>query len=290
MKRILLIGRSGQLGWELNRSLATLGELTALDYPEIDFQNVTSIRDCVRELHPTIIVNAAAYTDVDKAESERDKTRQINAFAPAVLAEEARKLDALLVHYSTDYVFDGKKGSPYVEEDKPNPLNYYGESKLEGENLVRYSGCEFLIFRTSWVYSLKQKGGFVNKVLQWSRQNEVLRIVEDQVSNPTWARLMAEITAQVLSGNEGFLRSHTGLYHLAGSGYASRLEWARLILELDPRGSEQVTRQILPALSAEFPTPATRPLFSVLACERFTSVYKLFLPEWRQALRLAMED
>jgi dTDP-4-dehydrorhamnose reductase len=288
MKRILLIGRNGQLGWELNRSLATLGDLTALDYPEIDFLRPESIRGSVRSLRPNVIVNAAAYTDVDGAESEREKARQVNALAPAVLAEEARKLDALFLHYSTDYVFDGTKGSPYIEADAPNPLNYYGQTKLEGERLVQAAGCRFMLLRTSWLYNLRQPGGFVFKVLQWSRQTDKLRIVEDQVSNPTWTRLLAQVTAQVLSREDNFLYSQTGLYHVAGSGCASRLEWARLILDLDPLRSEQLATEVLPALTADFPTAARRPLFSALACDHFQSTFGLALPPWEDCFRLAV--
>ena len=205
MARILLIGKNGQLGWELQRTLATLGELNAVDFPEIDLENPQSVCNLIRQIRPQVVVNAAAYTAVDQAETEQERARKINALAPGILAEETCKLNAIFVHYSTDYVFDGKKGAPYVEEDAPNPLNFYGRSKLEGERLVQQAGGTFLILRTSWVYaqrtsagSLRQQGGFVNKVLQWARQQETLRMVSDQVANPTWARMLAEITAQVL--------------------------------------------------------------------------------------------
>jgi dTDP-4-dehydrorhamnose reductase len=219
MNQILLIGKNGQLGWELHRTLATLGELTAVDYPEIDLECPESGRDLIRQIHPQVIVNAAAYTAVDQAETEQERAWKINALAPGMLAEEARKLNALFIHYSTDYVFDGTKGAPYVEEDAPNPLNFYGRSKLEGERLVQEAEGVSLILRTSWVYSLRQQGGFVGKVLQWSRQQETLRMVDDQIGNPTWARMLAEITSQVLARGEKYIHERTGLYHLCGQRF-----------------------------------------------------------------------
>jgi dTDP-4-dehydrorhamnose reductase len=217
MTRILLIGKNGQLGWELHRALSILGELTAVDYPEINLEQPESTVRLIRELKPQVIVNAAAYTAVDNAESEQERVRKVNALAPGLLAEEAQRLKAVFIHYSTDYVFDGKRGSPYVEEDEPNPLNYYGTSKLEGERQVQQAGGDWLIFRTSWVYSLRQ-GGFVNKVLQWARQKEALRLVTDQVGNPTWCRALAEMTAMLLARGSDYLCERKGLYHLAGSG------------------------------------------------------------------------
>ena len=290
MVRILLIGKNGQLGWELHRTLATLGELTAVDYPEINLETPESAQALIRQIRPQVIVNAAAYTAVDQAETERERCRKINAIAPGVLAEEARRLDTFLVHFSTDYVFDGKKGSPYIETDTPKPLNYYGQSKLEGERLVQQAGANYLVFRTSWVYSLRQQGGFVRKVLQWSRQQETLRMVDDQISNPTWARMLAEITSQVLARGGEYIREHAGLYHLSGDGFTSRLEWARLILKLDARRQEQICREILPASTVEFPTPAERPLFSALDCGSFKNVFGLSMPPWQAALASAMDD
>jgi dTDP-4-dehydrorhamnose reductase len=289
MNQILLIGKNGQLGWELHRTLATLGELTAVDYPEIDLECPESGRDLIRQIHPQVIVNAAAYTAVDQAETEQERAWKINALAPGMLAEEARKLNALFIHYSTDYVFDGTKGAPYVEEDAPNPLNFYGRSKLEGERLVQEAEGVSLILRTSWVYSLRQQGGFVGKVLQWSRQQETLRMVDDQIGNPTWARMLAEITSQVLARGEKYIHERTGLYHLAGNGFASRFEWAQLILKLDPQRQEQTVKEILPALTTDFPTPAQRPLFSALDCSHFRRVFNFVLPPWQEALCLAIE-
>jgi dTDP-4-dehydrorhamnose reductase len=288
MLKILLLGNTGQLGWELQRTLQPLGEVIALDYPEVNMADAASIRKTVQQHRPEVIVNATAYTAVDKAESEPELAEAINGTGPGVLAEEARKLNAVFIHYSTDYVFDGQKEVPYVEEDTPNPLSVYGRSKLEGERLVQEVGGVYLILRTSWVYSLRQ-GGFVNKVLEWARQQETLRVVSNQVANPTWARMLAEMTAQILARGDDYIHERTGLYHLAGSGFASRFEWAKSILELDPNKSEQRVEEILPALTSDFPTPAQRPLFSALDCSRFGHVFDLVLPPWQKALRLAVD-
>jgi dTDP-4-dehydrorhamnose reductase len=286
--KLLLLGNTGQLGWELNRTLQPLGVVVALDYPEINMADTASIRMTVQEHHPEVIVNATAYTAVDKAESEPDLAEAINGIGPGVLAEEALKLNAVLLHFSTDYVFDGKKGASYVETDIPDPLNVYGLSKLHGEQAIQQVDCTYLILRTSWVYSLWQ-GGFVNKVLEWAHRQETLRMVTDQVSSPTWCRMLAEMTAQILARGNDYIRERTGLYHLAGSGFASRFEWAKLILELDPDKSGQRVKQIIPALTSDFPTPAIRPLFSALDCTRFLATFGLKLPDWETALQLALK-
>jgi dTDP-4-dehydrorhamnose reductase len=290
--RILLLGKIGQLGWELQRALAPLGPLTALDYPEIDLLRLDSLSPQLEALLPQVIVNATAYTAVDRAESEAEVAHAINAVAPGWLAHKAAEIGAAFIHYSTDYVFDGRLGRPYVESDAPNPLNVYGQSKLDGEQRVQAGGDAYLILRTSWVYSLR-RSSFVTKTLQWARQNTTLRLVTDQVSNPTWARMLAEVTAQLLASGHldptGWMRARRGLYHLAGDGYASRKEWAEAVLALDPKPQEQTAAKILPALTTEFPTPAQRPLFSALDCARFTQVFGLRLPDWRQALKMAME-
>jgi dTDP-4-dehydrorhamnose reductase len=286
--KLLLLGNTGQLGWELQRTLQTLGIVVALDYPEINMADAASIRKTVQEYRPEVIVNATAYTAVDKAESEPELAEGINGTGPGVLADEARKLNAVLIHYSTDYVFDGKKGAPYIESDLPNPLNIYGSSKLHGEQAIQQVCGAYLILRTSWVYSLR-RGGFVNKVLEWTRQQETLRMVTDQVGNPTWCRMLAEMTAQILARGDNYICEHTGLYHLAGSGFASRFEWAKLILELDPGKSEQRVEEIIPALTSDFPTPAQRPLFSALDCTHFLATFGLQLPDWESALQLALK-
>jgi len=292
-RRILLLGKWGQLGWELHRALCPLGEVIAKDFPEIDLVQGAEVRQLVRDVKPQLIVNATAYTAVDKAESEPELAMAINAEAPGVLAEEAARLNAVLIHYSTDYVFDGTKGQPYRENDTPNPLNMYGKSKLAGEKAIENVGGVYLILRTSWVYSLR-RDSFVTKVLEWARKQSTLRIVTDQVSNPTWCRMLAEVTAQLLAmGGKNlidWLRERRGLYHLAGAGYASRFEWAQAILSHDPHKEEQVVRELQPARTADFPTAAQRPLFSALDCRHFERTFGLSLPHWEVALRMAMEE
>jgi dTDP-4-dehydrorhamnose reductase len=291
--RILLLGTSGQLGWELQRTLAPLGDLIALDYPQIDLSHPDRYHQAVKQARADILINATAYTAVDQAESETELSMAINAIAPGILAEIAQDSGAALIHYSTDYVFDGTKESPYIETDPPNPLNAYGQSKLAGEKVIEQVNGAGLILRTSWVYSLR-RDSFVTKVLRWSRLHEQLRVVTDQISKPTWARMLAQVSAMLLaqagSTPAGWLSERRGIYHLAGGGEASRLDWAQAILEYDPHPEEQVTKQILPAETADFPTPAQRPLYSVLNCDRFYQTFGLRLPEWRESLRLAMVD
>lgn len=292
MRVILLVGKRGQLGWELHRALLPLGRVVALDFPEIDISNPDSIRQVVEELRPAAILNAAAYTAVDRAESEPELAMAVNGRAPGYLAEAAASVRAVLIHVSTDYVFDGAKGTPYVEQDLPHALSVYAQSKLAGEQAVAQIDGAYIILRTSWMYSLR-RDNFVSKVLRWAREQAVLRVVADQVSNPTWARPFAEAIAQMLAmgGRDLFawLRERKGIYHLAGDGYASRFEWAQEILRLDPHPDEQVVQELLPALTADFPTPARRPLFSALDCTLFTQTFGLRLPPWQEALRLAMQ-
>ena len=287
MKKILQIGTTGQLGWELLRACAPLGEVVGLDYPEVDLSDSSSLREVVRRVNPDIIINAAAYTNVDKAESEPSLARAINAIGPGVLAEEAKKAGAVFVHYSTDYVFDGTKGSPYVETDQPNPLNVYGQTKLEGEQAIAASGCASMVLRTSWVYSMRQ-GGFVNKVLKWARTQEVMRVVDDQISSPTSARMLAEITALILAQGRGdvfdYIREKGGLYHCAAAGSCSRYEWATAILEYDPCKEEQIVKQLERAKSSEFPVPANRPTISVLDNRKLQNVFGLHQESWQDDL------
>jgi dTDP-4-dehydrorhamnose reductase len=298
--QILLFGGNGQLGWELQRSLAPLGKVHILDHPQVDFMQPESLREIVEGIRPDVIVNAAAYTAVDRAESEIEATFLINHQAVDVLAREAFKRHIPLIHYSTDYVFDGKKRGAYFETDKPNPLNVYGRSKLKGEEAVSKSGCVGVVLRTSWVYSLRG-GGFVTKVLTWARENEMLRIVDDQISGPTSARMLAETTSLMLAkagkNPYDYLAERAGLYHLAGDGVCSRYEWAKVILALDPRKQAHSTPhgahrkcQLIPAKSTDFLTSARRPLETVLNCDRFENVFGLRLPPWQDALRMMMEE
>ena len=286
--KILLLGNTGQLGWELERTLQPLGEVLALDYPAINMADEGSVCKAVQTYRPEMIVNATAYTAVDKAESEPELAEAINGTGPGILAEEARKLNAFLIHYSTDYVFDGKKGTPYTELDPPSPLNVYGSSKLLGEQAIQEVDGNYLIFRTSWVYSLRT-GGFVNKVLEWAREKETLRIVDDQIANPTSARKLAEVTTDFLRQGQAYVRARSGLYHLAGKGFASRYDWVKQILALDPNRKEQKIKEILPAKSADFPSPAERPTFSALNCDLVEEVFGITLSNWEDDLKSAIE-
>jgi dTDP-4-dehydrorhamnose reductase len=291
--RILLLGKTGQLGWELQRTLAPLGEISALGPDELNLTELDALARLIHEKHPQVIVNASAYTAVDRAEGQVDLAMRLNAQAPAVMAEAARALNSTLIHFSTDYVFDGEKDSAYTEEDPTNPLNVYGLSKLNGEQAIVQAGCSHLILRTSWVYSLRGDS-FVSKTLAWARQQETMRIVADQVGSPTWARMLAEITAAILaqsmSAPQDYLSERSGIYHLGGSGGVSRLDLARAILRFDPRAEEQKVRSLEAASTADFPTPARRPLRTSLNCSRFEAMFGLQIPNWEESLGLAMSE
>jgi dTDP-4-dehydrorhamnose reductase len=291
---IVLFGKNGQLGWELQRLLPAFGALTVLDREELDLANPAAVRDYLLAARPNLIVNASAYTEVDQAEKVPDLALAINAEAPGVMAEAARELGAGLVHYSTDYVFDGAATRPYAESDPTHPLNVYGQSKLAGEQAIQAVGGAYFIFRTSWVYSLRGNG-FVNKVLGWARKNTTLKVVSDQVGSPTWARMLAEHTLLALTPRDStpllpWMRDRSGLYHLTGAGYTSRFEWAKAILARDPKRTEQLVQAIEPALTSDFPTPAVRPLFSALDCAKFTQTFTLPLPHWTDSLTEAMRE
>jgi dTDP-4-dehydrorhamnose reductase len=289
--KIVLFGKGGQLGWELERILPGLGNVVALDRTQLDLRDLNAVTQTLEELKPNLIINASAYTEVDKAEKEPELAMKINALAPGFMAEMSRKLGAVLIHYSTDYVFDGMTNTPYTENDSTSPLNVYGKSKLMGEENIKQAGDAYLILRTSWVYSLRGNS-FVNKVLGWARKNSTLRIVDDQVGSPTWARMLAEMTSLLLAQTRGALyekiREQCGIYHLAGSGYTSRYEWAKEILANDPDRSGQIVQTLEPGRTEEFPTPATRPLFSALDCTRFERTFGLRVPAWDSTLKLAM--
>jgi dTDP-4-dehydrorhamnose reductase len=290
--RILLFGKYGQLGWELQRTLACLGQVSAFDYPEVDFTRPEMLCGVIESVQPDLLINAIAYTDVDKAEGEPEKARLVNAVSVGTLAETATRLNIPFIHYSTDYVFNGKKKVPYSEEDAPDPISAYGQTKLEGEQAITQVGGAYLIFRTSWVYSMR-KGGFVNKVLDWSREQAVLRIVDDQIGNPTWARMLAEITGLLLSHIQNdpleSIKQLAGTYHLAGDGFISRYDWAKAILEINPETRDLLAKKLKPAKSSDYSTPAQRPSFSALNCELFKHTFGLSLPPWKLALAQCME-
>ena len=220
--KILLFGALGQLGTELQTALAPFGEIAAYDIHNLNLERTDLVRETIREVQPQVIVNASAYTAVDLAESEKEKAFYVNGDIPALLAEEAAKLNSFLIHYSTDYVFDGSKGAVYLEEDQTKPLSVYGSSKLAGEEAIKAGKANYLILRTAWVYS-RNRNSFVTKVLEWARKQEILKVVSDQVSNPTWARTLAEVTAQLLGKGFDCLIERQGLYHVAGNGYGLSL-------------------------------------------------------------------
>jgi dTDP-4-dehydrorhamnose reductase len=287
--KILLIGKNGQVGWELRRTLAPLAEVVAVDYPEINLTDTPALRQLVAGTRPAMVVNAAAYTAVDKAETETELCRQINAVAPGVLAEEAKKIGALMVHYSTDYIFDGAKTSPYVETDAPNPLGAYGRTKLEGDRAVKASGADHLIFRLCWVYGARGQN-FMLTMQRLAREREKLRVVGDQFGCPTWSRMIAETTAlalkQVLAGADrsGF----NGEYHLAASGQTNWHEFASRIIEWMPE-AERKCRAVEKIATAEYPTPARRPAYSVLDCGKLRKTFGLRLPDWEASLRQVLD-
>ena len=284
--KILLTGSSGQVGYELARSLQGIGEVVAVDRAEMDLSDLDQVRDTIRRVQPGLIVNPAAYTAVDKAESEPDLAYRINAEAPGLMAQEAKALGAALVHYSTDYVFDGSQPAPRVEDDATGPLNVYGASKLAGEQAIAAAGIPHLIFRTSWVYGLRGKN-FLLTMMRLARERDELRVVADQHGAPTWSRTIADTTALVLSqahaGGREWWRQNSGVYHLSSQGQTSWFDFTKAILE-----EAGIDCRVLPITSAEYPVPARRPQYSVLSSERLTARF-CHLPEWREALRLCLK-
>lgn len=291
MKTILLTGANGQVGWELQRALAPLGKVVALTRQQLDLGSPDAIRAALRQHRPDIIVNPAAYTAVDKAESEPDLAQAVNGTAPGILAEEARLSDALLVHYSTDYVFDGSKSAPYTEHDTPNPQSVYGKTKLAGEQAIQTIGGRHLILRTSWVYGV-HGGNFVKTVLRLARERDTLRIVNDQFGAPTWARLLAQSTSNMLQ--QLMVRpedSRLGLYHLTAAGSTNWFDYAQEIVRL-ARLHDRALRDKPIAIhgipTSEYPLPAVRPVNSALATEKIHSAFGLSMPAWQDDLAECM--
>jgi len=289
---ILLLGAEGQVGWELQRTLATLGRLAAWDRRRLDLSDPEAARRAVIEARPDVIVNAAAYTAVDRAESQPEQAMAVNARAPGALAEAAARIGAALVHYSTDYVFDGAKGAPYTEDDAPAPLGVYARSKRQGEEAVAAAGAPHLVLRTSWVYGLRRRN-FLRTVMRLAAEGRTLRIVDDQVGSPTPARLVAETTAQILAQARGryreFLGEHGGLYHCACAGATSWYGFADRILE-HLRALGRPAPDVEPIPSAEYPTPAPRPPYSVLDGARLAARFALNPCPWERALALVMDE
>jgi dTDP-4-dehydrorhamnose reductase len=282
--KVLLLGCNGQLGIELSRVLSRRTSLTALDFPLIDFQNLKHLNKTIREMRPDVVFNAAAYTAVDQAESESAMAFQLNAAAPGVIARELKRTGGLLIHYSTDYVFDGSKSSPYTERDSPSPLNVYGQSKLEGERLIKRSGCHHLIFRISWLYASHSKN-FYRTILSLAETRPVLKIVDDQHGSPTSAAAVAAASAealQVLRCLKGSL-AEQGTFHMTGRGNISWCGFARSILERTYRGSN-AQPQVLPIGSEDYPTAAKRPLNSGMDSSRLFRAFGVRLPSWQKQL------
>lgn len=283
MKKILVTGKNGQVGWELQRTLAPLGKVIALDVEDMDLSNPDSIRRKVREIAPHIIVNPAAHTAVDKAESEPDLAMAINGTAAGVLAEEAKKLDALLIHYSTDYVFNGSKTSPYVESDTPDPQSVYGKTKLAGEQAIQAIGYKHVILRTSWVYGV-HGGNFVKTILRLAKERNELRIVADQYGAPTWARLLAESTAQIIGNHT---EDKSGVYHLTPNGRTNWHQFAEEIVRLARQYDDALKDKPLtihPIATHEYPLPAKRPANSSLSTEKIRKTFGLELSNWEDDL------
>jgi dTDP-4-dehydrorhamnose reductase len=284
--KILLLGKDGQVGWELQRALAPLGELRALGRAEADFSQPESLRRVVQDFGPDVIVNAAAYTAVDKAESDADTAQRVNAGAPGVLAEEAQRLGAWLVHYSTDYVFDGSKDGAYVEDDATNPLSVYGRTKCAGEEAIRAALPRHLILRTSWVFAAKG-GNFAKTMLRLAKEREQLNVVGDQYGAPTSAELIADATALALyriAGAGATADTLAGTYHLAAGGSTNWHGYAQYVLELAQAAGvalKTAPAQVLSIPTSAYPLPAPRPSNSRLDTSRFRTTFGLELPEWR---------
>lgn len=289
MRTILLTGKNGQVGWELRRTLAPLGKIVALDAAELDLASPAAVREAVRSIRPDIIVNPAAYTAVDKAESEPALAQAVNGDAPGVLAQEARALGALMVHYSTDYVFDGEKQAAYVESDVPNPQSIYGKTKLAGEEAVRAAAGRHLIFRTSWVYGSRGHN-FMLTMLRFARERKELRVVDDQIGAPTWCRSLAEMTAQILAmlHRPGVDPEEVGgLYHMTASGNVS---WHGFAAEILRQSGIDPLPRLLAIPSSEYPLPARRPMNSVLSNEKLARTFGLGAGDWREDLLLCMQE
>lgn len=279
--RILITGKNGQLGWALATAFAPRGEVTALDRDALNLADSASIRRVCRELKPSLILNAGAYTAVDRAEQEPELAMQINGAAPRVLAEEANRLGATLVHYSTDYVFSGESTTPYLEGDVTSPQNVYGKTKLAGEQVVCEIADRFLVFRTSWVYAARRQN-FLQTMLRLARERETLRVVSDQIGSPTWVQTLADFALATID-DSGQLTVDGGIYHLSARGSTSWHGFAEALFKAIPDARRIVTR-VEPISSADFPTPAKRPAFSVLSNKKIELATNLRVPDWQQQL------
>jgi len=292
--RIMLTGANGQVGWELARSLMPLGEVIALTRSQCDLSHPETLPGLVNQIKPEIIINAAAYTAVDKAEEEEELATIINGTSVGVLAEEAKKHNALFVHYSTDYVFDGSKDTPYIEEDTANPINAYGRSKLAGESAIQQIGHDYLIIRTAWVYATRGKN-FLNTIIRLAQERNELSIVADQIGNPTWARYIAEATAHcvrscILDQEKQQLKSQ--IYHLTSNGDVSWYDFAKFIVTylVNRNNEDKSTCKIYPIKTSDYKTLAKRPNNSCLSTHKIEKAFGLITPNWMQAVKLCLDD
>jgi dTDP-4-dehydrorhamnose reductase len=289
--KIVLLGSGGQVGRALQGALGCFAQVAGFDRAALDMGDVARVRALVRAERPDVVVNASAYTDVDDAERDEASATRVNAEAVAALGEECKSLRAGLVHYSTDFVFDGKSTRPYREDDPTSPLGAYGRSKLAGERALLEMESPALVLRTAWVYSLGRRS-FVSSILRLARERENLRVVADQVGSPTFASDLAVATALILFGMRrdahAGIEALRGIYHLAGAGATSRFDLAQATLALDPRKSEQRVQRLEPIATSEYPLPAARPAFAPLDCSRARERLGVSLPDWREALARAL--
>ncbi len=286
--RILLTGKNGQVGWELQRALASSGDVVALDSDEMDLADPDAIRRTVRDVKPAIIINPAAYTAVDKAEGDATLAMAVNGIAPGILAEEAQRLGAVLVHFSTDYVFDGSNPVPYTEDDQPDPQSVYGSTKLAGEEAIRSSGCKHLVLRTSWVYGV-HGGNFVKTILRLAKERNELRIVADQFGAPTWAKDLANATMLTLMAWQmsDWSDELGGTYHITAGGRTNWHHYAEEIVRLAREYDAALAAKpldIRAIATREYPVPAKRPANSVLSNDKIGRVFGIRLPEWQDSL------
>lgn len=291
MTKILITGADGQIGWELRRSLADLGTIYPCTHQILDIGNSAALQAKIQEFEPNILINAAAYTAVDQAESDAETAMRINGIAPGIMAEEAKKIGAIFIHYSTDYVFDGQAHSPYQENQIPHPLNVYGKSKLAGEEAVQAVGGMYFIFRTSWVYGKRGKN-FLLTMLKMAQNKKKLTIVNDQLGAPTWSRSIAEATSQVLAiAQNQPHKQEWGLYHMGCEGYTSWYGFAKMIFQYEKLTNPRFhIPAIIPLSSDQYPQKAVRPKYSVLSTQKLKQEFGLALPSWEEALKLCMQS
>ena len=287
MKKVLLIGAKGQVGQELQVTLPYLGEVISIGREELDLTNSEKISQLIREIHPDYLVNAAAYTAVDKAETEPDLAYSINAIAPKIMAESAEKIKAKFLHISTDYVFDGRKNTPYLETDLTNPLGVYGQSKLRGEEEIKTVNSQAIILRTAWVYGSYGKSNFVKTMLRLGKEREELKVVVDQVGSPTWSKDIATAITQLLINVD----NPPGIYNFTNSGVASWFDLTKAIFEeAKISGIPLKIQRVIPITTAEYPTPAVRPAYSVLSGQKISQQLDYIPPYWRDSLKAMLNQ